>query len=59
MRMAIPGFVPTVDALVAGTLRLCLVLSFKVLYIHCQLENVEHCGGEPERGDTGYYVTDG
>ena len=25
------------------------------LYI---LENVEHCGGEPEQADTGYYVTD-
>ena len=23
------------------------------------LENVEHCGGEPEQADTGYYVTDG
>ena len=22
------------------------------------LENVEHCGGEPEQADTGYYVTD-
>ena len=24
-----------------------------------RLENVEHCGGEPEQADTGYYVTDG
>ena len=23
-----------------------------------KLENVEHCGGEPEQADTGYYVTD-
>ena len=23
------------------------------------LENLEHCGGEPEQADTGYYVTDG
>ena len=22
------------------------------------LENVEHCGGEPEQADTGYYVID-
>ena len=22
------------------------------------LENVEHCGGESEQADTGYYVTD-
>ena len=22
------------------------------------LENVEHCGDEPEQADTGYYVTD-
>ena len=22
------------------------------------LENVEHCGGEPEQADGGYYVTD-
>ena len=29
------------------------------LYVHCIiLENVEHCGGEPEQADTGYYVTD-
>ena len=26
---------------------------------HDKLENVEHCGGEPEQADTGYYVTDG
>ena len=24
---------------------------------NCILENVEHCGGEPEQADTGYYVT--
>ena len=23
-----------------------------------KLENVEHCGGEPEQADTGYYVID-
>ena len=30
-----------------------------LISVLCALENVEHCGGEPEQADTGYYVTDG
>ena len=45
----------------------CVHVSSNAKHAHVQmkphtatyvLENVEHCGGEPEQADTGYYVTD-
>ena len=34
------------------------ILLLKKMKQNILLENVEHCGGEPEQADTGYYVTD-
>ena len=36
----------------------CRVWLFEQYCSMTILENVEHCGGEPEQADTGYYVID-
>ena len=42
-----------------GFYALALAMQYIYMYITREiLENVEHCGGEPEQADTGYYVTD-
>ena len=47
------------------TLTMALPASIQTLLIHCSyithtlLILLEHCEGEPEQADTGYYVTDG
>ena len=34
------------------------VMDIKLNLQNYILENVEHCGGEPEQAETGYYVID-